>query len=103
MRRWIAAAVTALSLTTAAPAAHSGFWFGKIDLVQKPARAPVRFLVRSQGLSLYARGDVRTILLRGFFAKAVMSIGYRPIACPASITGQCGRVDFVSVDQSGLP
>lgn len=99
--------VAATSLTANAtlghPAGHEPrkleeSWFGKIDLVEKTSGRSVRFFARGAGLSLFARGDFKTILLEGYFAKAKMSVGYRTIDCPGGITGPCGKVDFVSID-----
>ena len=73
-------------------------WFGNIDLVEKTSGRSVRFFARGSGLSLFATGDFKTILLEGYYAKAKMSVGYRTISCPGGITGPCGKVDFVSVD-----
>lgn len=73
-------------------------WFGKFDLVEKTSGRSVRFFARHDGLSLFARGDFKTVLLQGFYAKARMSVGYMAIDCPGGITGTCGRVNFVSVD-----
>ena len=97
---WITA-LTALLALAAPAAATNGFWFGRVDLVEKTAKRSVRFFVRDQGLSLFARGDAREIMLQGFYAKARMSVGYTPIVCPNGITGPCGWVTFVSVDQGG--
>jgi hypothetical protein len=73
-------------------------WFGKVDLVEKTGRRSIRFFERGEGLSLFARGDFKLILLSGFFTKAHMSVGYRSIVCPDGITGACGTVDYVSVE-----
>ena len=74
-------------------------WFGKIDLAEKAPGRSIRFFAHKDGLSLFARGDFKTILLQGYYAKARMSVGYSSIECPSGITGPCGRVNFVSVDQ----
>ena len=97
---WIVGLIVPLALGAPAAAAN-GFWFGKVDLVEKTAKRSVRFFVRDRGLSLFARGDAKEILLQGFFAKARMSVGYTPVICPNGITGTCGWVTFVSVDQPG--
>jgi hypothetical protein len=47
---------------------------GKIDLVQVTAGG-TRFFVRSTGLSLYATGEYRDVLLQGFYRKSNFSIG----------------------------
>lgn len=89
----IAAATILLQVPNAATAKS---WFGKFDLVDKTSGGSVRFFARGDGLSLYAKGDFKAILLGGYFAKAKMSVG--SISCPGGITGPCGRVNFVSVD-----
>ncbi len=61
----------------------------------------MRFFVRSQGLSLFATGEFKELLLQGFYKQVKMSIGYRKIACHNGITGSCARVNFVSVDSGG--
>ena len=88
-----------ITLTQPANAGTEKSWFGKFDLVDKTSGLSMRFFARHDGLSLFASGDFKTILLAGYFAKAKMSVGYRTIACPGGITGPCGRVNFVSVDQ----
>ena len=79
-------------------AAAEKSWFGKFDLVEKTSGRSVRFFARKDGLSLFARGDYKVILLEGYYAKARMSVCYRTIDCPSGITGPCGRVNFVSID-----
>ncbi len=101
MKRGITMAVAAALLAAAPVAAQCASWFGKIDLVESTAGRPVRFFVHADGLSLFARGEAKEILLAGFYAKATMSVGYRPVKCPGGITGPCGRVNFVSVDRGG--
>jgi hypothetical protein len=92
------AAITAIALLQPATAATEKNWFGKFDLVDKTAGRSVRFFARGDGLSLFAAGDFKTVLLGGYYAKAKMSVGYVSITCPSGITGPCGRVNFVSVD-----
>jgi hypothetical protein len=101
LRSALIIALTASLALTASAAAANDFWFGKVDLVEKTAKRSMRFFVRDKGLSLFARGDAKEILLQGFFAKARMSVGFTPIACPSGIAGHCGWVAFVSVDQGG--
>jgi hypothetical protein len=92
------AAMAAIGLFQPAPAGTEKSWFGKFDLVDKTSGRSVRFFARNDGLSLFASGDFKTILLGGYYAKAKMSVGYRSMDCPSGITGPCGRVNFVSVD-----
>ena len=99
MRLRIAASLAAIILLVQpALGATEKSWFGKFDLVEKTSGRSVRFFARKDGLSLFARGDFKVILLEGYYAKARMSVGYTTIDCPGGITGPCGRVDFVSVD-----
>ena len=98
------AALMATTLTILQPvtgdvqAATEKSWFGQFDLAEKTAARSVRFFARKDGLSLFATGDFRAILLQGFYTKAKMSVGYRTIECPGGITGYCGKVNFVSVE-----
>ena len=101
MRHIVRAAIVTLILASGVPGAQAASWFGKIDLAESTAGRPMRFFARSSGLSLFARGEARAIMLAGFYAKATMSVGYHPIKCPGGITGPCSRVDFVSVDRGG--
>ncbi len=81
----------------AVPLAIGDSYSGKITLVQVTGGA-TRFYVSQQTLSLYATGDYKDVLLRGFFQKASMEIGYTVISCPAAIQGKCGQVNFISVE-----
>lgn len=94
----IVAAVFVLAVAGEAPA-FADSWFGRVDLVESTAGRSTRFFVRQSALSLFARGDSRAILLSGFYSKATMSVGYKPISCPGGISGRCGRVNFVSVER----
>ncbi|HEY6229942.1 MAG TPA: hypothetical protein VIW64_01650 [Pyrinomonadaceae bacterium] len=90
-----------LSLASAMPALAVNF-FGKITLVQVTSLG-TRFFVQPNGLSLFATGEYRDVLLQAFYKKASVSVAYNTVACPGGITGTCGNVTFVTVDQSNLP
>ncbi len=100
MRLSLAACLLVIGTVALSPAnaATEKNWFGKFDLVEKTSGRPARFFARGDGLSLFASGDFKLILLAGYYAKAKMSVGYVSIACPGGIAGPCGRVNFVSVD-----
>jgi len=101
LRNTLTVTLTVLLALPATTAAGNGFWFGRVDLVEKVAHRNVRFFIRNQGLSLFARGDTKEILLQGFFTKARMSVEYTHIVCPNGINGTCGWVNFVSIDKPG--
>jgi hypothetical protein len=76
-------------------------YVGKISLVEYTANG-TRFYIRSSHLSLYATGDQKDILLEAFFHKSNVSVGYASIACPGGISGSCGKVTFISIDEGNL-
>ena len=101
MRYKLTVAVMFLILASAVPVLADNF-VGKITLVQVTSLG-TRFFVQPKGLSLFATGEYRDVLLESFYHKANVSVGYTKIPCPGGITGTCGNVNFVSVDQSNLP
>lgn len=102
MKHFLGVAALAIGIAVAVPApARAENYFGKIDLVQVTSNG-TRFFIRTQGLSLYATGGYRDVLLQVFFKKSSVSLAFSPITCPAGITGRCGKVDFVSVDVSNF-
>ncbi len=101
MRYRLTVIVMFLILASAVPAFAVNF-SGKITLVQVTSLG-TRFFVQPKGLSLFATGEYRDVLRDAFYRKANVDVGYTTIACPGGITGTCGNVNFVSVDQSGLP
>jgi hypothetical protein len=92
---FITAVVWIISAALTLPAIADNY-NGKIDLVQVTSQ-DTRFFVQSQGLSLYATGECRDVLLHGFYKKSKFTIGYTPLTCPMGITGKCGKVNSVSV------
>ena len=91
-------------MVASVPSAEAANFVGKISLVQNTGTdGTLRFFVRESGLSLFASGDFKDVLLQVFFNKSFVSIAYTPITCPGGITGTCGTVNFVSVDVSNLP
>ena len=103
MRNMLMALVAAASLMVASPSAEAANFFGKITLVQVTGtEGTLRFFVSGSTLSLFASGDFKDVLLHAFYHKATASIAYTVITCPGGITGTCGTVTFVSVDQSGF-
>lgn len=88
-------------LLTALPA-HAVNFHGKIKLVQVTG-VGLRFQTASPSVSLFATGDAKEVMIQAFYKKATLDIAYNTIACPAGITGTCGNVTFVSVNDTGLP
>jgi hypothetical protein len=91
------------SVLLAASSANAGSYFGTIWLVQNSATAgTLRFVTisGSNGISLFASGDFKEVLLQGFYKKAKMSIGYKALS-PCPVNGTCGTVYFVTVDTTG--
>lgn len=91
-----------LGLLLAAQPAHAVNFHGKIKLVQVTGGG-LRFLTASPSVSLFATGDAKEVMIQAFYKKAALDIGYTAIACPGGITGTCGNVNFVSVNDTGLP
>lgn len=87
----------ALGIATSAQAAT---YNGTIRIAANTGTAgTLRFLVTPPGtLSLFASGDIKDVILQGFYHKANMMIGYAPSACPPGITGTCGTANFISVN-----
>jgi hypothetical protein len=104
IRNGLLALVAAAWMTFAGmPSAEAANFFGRITLVQNTGTpGTLRFFISSSGLSLFASGDFKDVLLQGFYAKANISVGYNVITCPGGITGTCGTVTFVSVHETGF-
>jgi hypothetical protein len=96
MRYNLGVVVMFLILASAVPALADNF-FGKMTLVQVSTLG-TRFFVQPKGLSLFATGEYRDVLLEALSHKANVSVGYTKIACPGGITGTCGNVNFVTFD-----
>ena len=97
---WVVTACVVMASVRSADAAN---FSGKITLVQVTGSpGTLRFFVSGSGLSLFATGDFKEVLLQAFMHKASVDVGYTPIPCTGGITGTCGNVVFVSVDQSGF-
>ena len=101
MRYKLTVIVMFLILASAVPVLADSF-VGKITLVQVTS-VGTKFYVQPKGLSLFAAGEYREALLHAFYHKANVSVGYTTIACPGGLSGTCGNVNFVSVDQSNFP
>lgn len=97
---WVVAACMVVAGVRSADANN---FAGKITLVQVTGSpGSLRFFVSGSGLSLFATGDYKEVLLHAFMHKATVSLSYTPITCPGGITGTCGNVFLVTVDQSAF-
>lgn len=96
-RIWMIGAMIAL----AAQAAHADTYSGKLDLLDVKAEG-TRFLAQHEKLNLFASGAYKDVLLAGYFRKAVFSIGYQPFPCGGGMSGKCGTVYSVAVEQAGF-
>jgi hypothetical protein len=104
MKNALLSLAAAACLTFASvPSAHAANFAGRITLVQVTGiEGTLRFFVSGSGLSLFASGDFKDVLLHAFYQKANVSVGYNVITCPGGITGTCGAVFFVTVHESGF-
>lgn len=84
-------------MLVAAPAGAETYQ-GKLDQVDVRANQ-LRFVAREAGLTLFATGLYQDVLLRGFFAKAKMTIEYQAQPCGGGTPGKCGAVHGVSIEQ----
>ena len=82
-------------------AAQADTFTGKVDLIEAKSDG-TRFFIREPGLNLYASGHYRDLLQQGYFRKASFSIGYQLIPCPGGLSGKCGTVYSVAVDQASF-
>ena len=98
---WVVAACAVLGSIQSADADNFN---GRITLVQVTGNpGALRFFVSGgSGLSLFATGDYKEVLLQAFMHKAFVSLAYTPITCPGGITGICGNVVFVTVDSTNF-
>jgi len=74
---------------------------GKVDLIEAKSDG-TRFFIREPGLNLYASGHYRDLLQQGYFRKASFSIGYQLFPCPGGLSGKCGTVYSVAVEQASF-
>lgn len=100
MKMWIRG-TAAVMLCLGAWASHADTYTGKLDLVEVKADG-TRFAVHGEKLNLYASGAYKDALLAGYFRKAAFSIGYQPFPCGGGMSGKCGTVFSVAVEQSGF-
>lgn len=97
----LARLILAAGLVGLTPAALADTFNGKIDLVEAKSDG-TRFFVRDPGLHLYASGHHREVLIQAYFRKAACTIGYQLFPCPGGMTGKCGTVFSVSVEQASF-
>lgn len=100
MKTWIGG-IAGTALFFGAWASHADTYSGKLDLVEVKAEG-TRFAVHGEKLNLYASGPYKDALLAGYFRKASFSIGYQPFPCGGGMSGKCGTVYSVAVEQSGF-
>lgn len=92
--------IALVALVAAAPATAESF-SGRIDRVELKASL-MRFHAREANVSLYASGALQDLLLRAFFAKARIQAEYQPLPCGGGVSGICGTVSAVTVEQKDL-
>lgn len=80
---------------------HADTYTGRLDLIEVKADG-TRFFVPHEKLNLYASGAYKDALVAGYFRKAAFSIGYTPFPCGGGISGKCGTVYSVTVEQAGF-
>jgi hypothetical protein len=90
-----------LLLALAAQTAQADTYSGKLDLVEVKADG-TRFSVQKDKLNLYASGAYKDALLAGYFRKAAFSIAYQPFPCGGGMSGKCGTVYSVTIEQTGF-
>ena len=91
----------AAGLLCVIPTALADTFNGKIDLIEAKSDG-TRFFVRDPGLHLYATAHYREVLIQAYFHKAVANIGYQTFPCPGGMSGKCGTVYSVSVEQANF-
>ncbi len=90
-----------MGLLCAIPTALAETFNGKIDLIEAKSDG-TRFFVRDPGLHLYATAHYREVLIQAYFRKAVANIGYQMFPCPGGMSGKCGMVYSVNVEQANF-
>jgi hypothetical protein len=101
LQRIACALLLVIGLLFAISAAQADGFTGKVDLIEAKSDG-TRFFVRVPGLNLYASGHYHDVLLQGFFRKASFSISYQPFPCPGGLSGKCGTVYSVAVEQANF-
>jgi hypothetical protein len=80
---------------------------GTFDIVQtlsSGGTTTMRYWNAANHLFIYASNDTAGSLLReAFYRKALVTIGYTPIVCPAGENGTCGNVSYVQVKATDIP
>jgi len=94
---YLAGALVLLAVQTAQAETYSG----KLDLVEVKADG-TRFFVQNEKLNLYASGAYKDALLAGYFRKAAFSIAFQLFPCGGGMSGKCGTVYSVAVEQTGF-
>jgi len=100
MKAW-ARSMTGAVFCVCTCAVHADTYTGRIDLVEVKAEG-TRFFVQSEKLNLFATGAYKDALLAGYFRKASFAIGYAPFPCGGGMSGKCGTVYSVAVEQAGF-
>lgn len=100
MKVWICG-IAGVALLLGARIGQADTYTGRLDLVEVKADG-ARFGVHREKLNLYASGAYKDALLAGYFRKASFSIGYQPFPCGGGMSGKCGTVYSVAVEQSGF-
>lgn len=101
LQRLLAALLLVIGLQFAMSVAQADGITGKVDLIEAKSDG-TRFFVREPGLNLYASGHYHDLLLQGFFRKASFRISYQLFPCPGGLSGKCGTVYSVAVEQANF-
>lgn len=101
LQRIACAIILGTGLLFGISAAQADTFTGKVDLIEAKSDG-TRFFVRDAGLNLYASGHYRDLLQQGYFRKASFSIGYQLFPCPGGLSGKCGTVYSVAVEQANF-
>lgn len=91
----------AVLLWACAAQAAGETWRGGFDTVEVRAEG-TRFSATRERLHLYATGPYREVLLAGFFRRAVFTVGYTPFPCGGGVSGTCGTVYSVTVEEAAF-
>jgi hypothetical protein len=96
-----AGGLTGAALFLCACASFADTYTGKLDLIEVKADG-TRFFVQHEKLHLYASGAFKDALVAGYFRKAAFTVSYQPFPCGGSMSGKCGTVYSVAVEQAGF-